>query len=85
MINLVKQLTDGFRWITVWHRSGLKSPVTLGRQKTLKRLTPHKRVLGSSPRRLTTPHLGVGHHPAPIFCASRQLVTREWGDELAAL
>jgi len=39
MIHLVKQLTAGFCYITVWHGSGFTSGFTPGEQKKLKRLT----------------------------------------------
>jgi hypothetical protein len=72
----VKQLTAGYCFISVWQRSGFIWPFAPGEQKKLKGLTLHQRVQGSSPRGLTTPQLGVGHNPAPIFCASHQLVGR---------
>jgi hypothetical protein len=78
MVYSVKQLTAGFCCITVWHGSGFTSAFSPGERKKLKRLTLNQRVLGSSPRGRTTPHLGVGHVPTPIFCASLQRVAREW-------
>jgi hypothetical protein len=55
MVYSVKQLTERFCCITVWQRSGFTSAFAPGEQKKLKRVTLGQRVLGSSPRGLTTP------------------------------
>src|SRR5262245_35523843 len=54
MIYPVKQLTEGYCCITIWHRTGFTSAFASGEQKKLKRLTLHQRVQGSSPWGLTT-------------------------------
>jgi hypothetical protein len=54
MVYSVKQLTEGYCCIIVWHRSGLTSAFAPGEQKKLNGLTLNQRVLGSSPRGLTT-------------------------------
>jgi hypothetical protein len=55
MINLVKQLTVGFHCSSVWHEIGFTSAFPTGEQRNPNGLPLHQRVLGSSPRRLTTP------------------------------
>jgi hypothetical protein len=57
MVYSVKQLTEGYRCITVWRGSGFTWPFAPGEQKKLNGLTLHQRVLGSSPRRLTAKSL----------------------------
>jgi hypothetical protein len=54
MVYSVKQLTEGYCCIIVWHRSGFTSAFAPGEQKKLNGLTLNQRVLGSSPRGLTT-------------------------------
>jgi hypothetical protein len=54
MVYSVKQLTEGYCCITAWHRSGFTWPFAPGEQKKLKRLPLDQRVLGSSPRGLTS-------------------------------
>jgi hypothetical protein len=67
MVYSVKQLTDGFCCIVVWHGSGFTSPFAPGEQKKLKRLTLNQRVLGSSPRGLTTSGRNGGESFRSLF------------------
>jgi hypothetical protein len=67
MVYSVKQLTAGFCNITVWHRSAFTWPFAPGEQKKLKRLTLNQRVLGSSPRGLTTPGMNESESFRSLF------------------
>jgi len=68
MVYSVKQLTKGCYYISVWHGSGFTWPFLPGEQKKLKRLTLNQRVLGSSPRGLTTPGRNGSESFRSLFC-----------------
>jgi hypothetical protein len=67
MVHSVKQLTAGFYYITEWHRSGFTSAFPSGEQKKLDGLTLNQRVLGSSPRGLTTPGMNGSESFRSLF------------------
>jgi hypothetical protein len=71
MVYSVKQLTDGYCCITEWQRSDFTWPFLPGEQKKLKRLTLNQRVLGSSPRGLTTPGRNGSESFRSLFMSSR--------------
>jgi hypothetical protein len=57
LVYSVKQLTAGYDCISEWHGSAFTWPFAPGEQKKLKRLPLNQRILGSSPKGLTTQSL----------------------------